>query len=321
VLIALVGGLVAEREGVGAILLPLAAVQSLAVVAALLIRERVETPAHSAPTSPHRGDTETPTQSVLRGHRDYTLWMFVAAMVLFHVANAPGGVYLGLFLKRDLDAPDRYLSYAFVVSMLAWMLAVRPVGWVSDRLGRRPLLIAGWATMALRLVLVALAVNPGQILAIQILDGLAQSFFAVVAAAWVTDRLADDRRVGEAQVLVGTSLVFGSAVGPILAGLVVEALGYRGMFGLLAGVGLAATIIVVFFIPETVKGKAACPVMHSRSSTETISPSCTAPRQTAGRSSSSLTRGTSYSVRGPNTSSTDPTRSGRGCGLRTPSKR
>ncbi len=172
-------------------------------------------------------------------------------MVLFQVANAPGGVYLGLFLRRDLVAPERYLSYAFVVSMVAWMLAVRAVGSWADRLGRQPLLIIGWATMALRLALVAIAVVPWQILAIQVLDGVAQAVFAVVAAAWVTDRLANDHRIGEAQVLVGTALVAGSALGPMLAGLIVETMGYRSMFGLLAGIGLMATVIVTRFIPET----------------------------------------------------------------------
>src|SRR6202035_1239019 len=73
--------------------------------------------------------------------KDAGLWAFVVAMVLYHAANAPGGVYLGLFLKRDLHAPDRMLAYAFVVSMVAWMIVVWPAGWLADRWGRKPLLI------------------------------------------------------------------------------------------------------------------------------------------------------------------------------------
>jgi MFS family permease len=179
------------------------------------------------------------------------LWTFVIAMVLFHVANAPGGVYLGLYLKRNLHAPERYLSYAFVVSMIAWMLAVRFVGRFSDRFGRKPFLILGWALMSLRLALIGVATSAEQILAIQVLDGLAQSLFAVAAAAWVTDRLADPRRVGEAQVLVGSSLVFGSAVGPLLSGLIVEHVGYVVLFELLAGIGAVALALIVAFVPET----------------------------------------------------------------------
>ena len=242
--VALVGGVIAERAGVDAILLPLAVVQALAVGAALLIH------GDRGPAASAQGGTE-PGATASKGLRDPVLWTFVAAMVLFHVCNAPGGVYLGLFLKRDLGATNRVLSYAFVISMIAWMLAVRPAGRLADRVGRKPLLVFGWGIMAARLALIAVARSPEQVLAIQVLDGLAQSLFVVAAAAWVTDRLADPRRMGEAQVLVGSSLVFGSAVGPLLSGLIVDSLGYRGLFGLLAGIGAAATALVVFCVPET----------------------------------------------------------------------
>ena len=77
--------------------------------------------------------------------------------------------------------------------------------------------------------------------------------FAVVAAAWVTDRLADPRRSGEAQVIVGSCLVFGSAIGPAAASFLVGPLGYRGLFLALAGVGAIATLVVLFFVPETLE--------------------------------------------------------------------
>lgn len=240
VLAALVGGMLAETHGVAWLLGPLAVVQGLAVVAALLIRE------------PNRAGSRAPIASSGGSHiKDPTLWVFIGAMVLFHVANAPPGAYLGLFLKQDLKAPAGHLSYAFVISMVACMAVVRPAGRMADRYGRRPLLIVGWAVMTSRLVLLTLADDGRQVLLIQLLDGLAQGLFTVTAAAWVTDRLADPRRAGEAQVLVGSSLVFGSAIGPALAGLVVEGLGYRGTFGVLAGVGVVATLVVALFVPET----------------------------------------------------------------------
>jgi MFS family permease len=143
------------------------------------------------------------------------------------------------------------VAYAFAVSMSVWMLVVRPVGRLADRWGRRPLLIFGWAVMATRLGLVALARSPWHVVLYQALDGLANGLFAVLAAAWVTDRLRDPRRSGEAQVLVGCALVFGSALGPALSGLLVEALGYRGLFAGLAAIGLLATVIVIALVPES----------------------------------------------------------------------
>ena len=236
VLMALGGGAVAERWGLDAILIAVAAFQFVAVVLALGIREpHVLTHGGDAPAS--------------RWWRDRTLWLFVATMVLFHVANAPGGVYLGLFLKGSLGAPDHVLSLAFVVSNVTWMLVVWPAGRVSDRIGRRPLLLAGWAAAASRLALVALSRTSTEVLSIQILDGLAQGLFAVAAAAWVTDWLGEPQRAATAQVIVGSSLVAGSALGPALAGCLIDVLGYRGMFAVLASVGGLATLIVAATVP------------------------------------------------------------------------
>ncbi len=243
ILVALLGSWMSEQYGVGAILMPLAFVQGLAVVAALLIHETGER------TPVKRDGRIEPADGWLP--KDAGLWAFVAAMILYHAANAPGGVYLGLFLRRDLQAPDRMLAYAFVVSMLAWMLVVWPAGWLADRYGRKPLLIAGWTIMAVRLGLVSVVQSPAMAVANQALDGLGNGLFAVLAAAWVTDRLADPRRAGEAQVIVGSCLVFGSAIGPAAAGFLVGPLGYRGLFALLAGVGALATAIVVVLVPET----------------------------------------------------------------------
>jgi MFS family permease len=246
VTMALAGMALSGPLGVRGLLVPLAVVQGLAVAAAFLIREDHGGP---QPAPEPSSDGKASTQS--KGLRDGTLWIFVVAMVLFHLCNAPGGVYLGLFMTQDLEAPKSLLPAAFVVSMIAWMLAVRPAGTLADRIGRRPLLIVAWAVMTTRLVLLAAAQATWQVLAIQVLDGLGQALFAVLAAAWVTDRLGDPRRAGEAQVLVGSALVFGSAVGPVLTGLVVDGLGYRGTFALLATIGAVATVIVVTLVPET----------------------------------------------------------------------
>ncbi|HEY7315433.1 MAG TPA: MFS transporter [Gemmataceae bacterium] len=172
-------------------------------------------------------------------------------MVLFHTAAAPGGVYLGLFAKQDLGASNRFLPYIFVIMMVAWMVVVRPAGWLADSIGRKPLLLLAWSAMTIRLGLIAVADSPQQLLLIQVLDGLAQGLFGVLAAAWVTDRSADSRRAGEAQVLVGSCLVFGSALGPLLAGSLVEYVGYRGLFDLLAATAGLATLIVLALVPET----------------------------------------------------------------------
>ena len=273
VLVALGGSYLAERSGVGSILLPLAIMQTTAVGFALLLHEDSASPKRRSEGEP----AAQPDKPGARTWNDPGLWAFAAAMILYHTANAPGGVYLGLFLKRELHAPERMLAYAFAVSMVAWMLVVWPAGWLADRWGRKPLLIVGWTIMAIRLGLVALVQTPALAVANQALDGLGNGLFAVLAAAWVTDRLADPRRSGEAQVIVGSCLVFGSAVGPAVAGFLVGPLGYRGLFGVLAGVGAVATAIVVFLVPETLAKGNQAPAAHSSGPMATTSDLATSP--------------------------------------------
>ena len=98
VLVALLGSWMSERYEVDAILVPLAIAQFLAVGAALLIHE---TPGQNQSTD--GGHSNTLVRSKTRGldsepasgwfPKDAGLWAFVVAMILFHAANAPGGVY------------------------------------------------------------------------------------------------------------------------------------------------------------------------------------------------------------------------------------
>ncbi len=244
ILVAILGMVISKRFGVASILGPIAVFQAMALGFAWLIHEDKT---HERPSAEVRKDDAPGAASL----RDPGLWAFVAAMVLYHAANAPGGVYLGLFLKRTLGAPEWMLGLAFVVSMVAWMLVVWPAGWLADRIGRKPLLIAGWTIMAIRLAIVGAAPGPWVIVANQALDGLSNGIFAVIAAAWVTDRLGDPRRSGEAQAIVGCSLVFGSALGPFASGFLVGPLGYRATFGVLAGVGVVGLAILAILVPET----------------------------------------------------------------------
>ena len=213
VAVALAGSLIAEHRGIGTILVPLTIVQATGFVAALLIHEDAKKPQY------RRHPRAEFAANRPRLAHDPSIAVFLIAIVLFHVANAPGGVYLGLFLNRDLHASPSTLAYAFVVSMAAWTLVVWPAGRFADRWGRKPLLVASWTIMAIRLGIVSVVQSPSFAVANQALDGLANGLFAVLAGAWVTDRLADPRRSGEAQVIVGSCLVLGSAIGPAAAAL------------------------------------------------------------------------------------------------------
>ena len=232
-LVALLGSWMSEQYGVGAILLPLAIVQGLAVAAALLIHEpddgRQADGAQATATA--AGDFADERQRArrlvperrgalgLRGgdgpvpRRECTRRRLPG--VVPEAGSARAGSDARLCLRREHGGLD--------ARRLAGGLAGRPLRpqaapdrGLDDHGGPAGPGVPG--------------PQPELAVANQALDGLGNGLFAVLAAAWVTDRLADPRRSGEAQVIVGSCLVFGSAIGPAVSSFLVGPLGYRGLF-------------------------------------------------------------------------------------------
>lgn len=189
----------------------------------------------------------TPTLSNLI--KDPILCTFITAMILFHFAGAPAGVYFGLFVSRELMLPESFIAFAFVVDMAAWLIVVLPTGWLADRYGWKPLLIMAWLLLAVRNGMLSVATEHWQLIVLKIFDGIANGMFAVLAASWVVKWLGDHNRSAEAHAIVGVSLVLGSALGTLASGLTVEWLGYRDLFAALAIAALIATVVVLR-VPE-----------------------------------------------------------------------
>jgi MFS family permease len=209
-----------------------------------------------APGATLQTTTSAAEKTKVRIGKDKVLWAFVVAMVLFHVANAPQGIYFGLYMVRDLGFTETFIASAILLDMFAWLLIVLPVGWLADRYGLRPLLFTCWVLLVFKTVIIATASDMWLIVFAKIIDGISNGMFAVLAALWMVARLGGRERAGEAHAIVGTSLVFGSALGPALVSFIVDDLGYPNLFLLLGAIAFVATLIL-FAVPEATNRKAA----------------------------------------------------------------
>jgi MFS family permease len=129
-------------------------------------------------------------------------------------------------------------------------LALRPyAGRLSDRRGRRPLLIGGGALFSLVLLGHLLAADLPTLIVLRLLLGIAEAFYFVAAFAALAD-LAPPGRTGEALSYNSLALYLGLALGPLLGevllGLGGFPLAWIGGFAL----GIAATALAVW-LPET----------------------------------------------------------------------
>jgi len=120
-----------------------------------------------------------------------------------------------------------------------------PAGWLSDTIGRRPVLGAIFGSGLLAAVLGLIAHGPvATLVAVALSGGCVFPIYAI-AAATVNDGVSQQTRVAAASGLV---LLFGigSIFGPLLCGWVMAAAGPGGFYGLLAATmaaGIAVTAL------------------------------------------------------------------------------
>jgi MFS family permease len=117
---------------------------------------------------------------------------------------------------------------------LATTMAAKPIGGrLSDRLGRKPLILIGLLLCAAILPLIVLTERFALLFVLSALFGLGVAFVTPSTTALVAD-LAKAGRIGSAMGVFGTIWDFGEASGPILAGFLIASVGYSPAFALIA---------------------------------------------------------------------------------------
>ncbi len=162
---------------------------------------------------------------------------------------------LGLFMVLPLlalyaadfpDASPSLIGLALGVYGLAQAVLQIPYGWLSDKIGRKPVIIAGLLLFALGSAVAAMAETVHGIVIGRTLQGAGA--IASTLMALVADLTRDEQRT-KAMALVGASIGFSFALALILGPVVASWGGLAGVFwfsALLAGVGIA---IVVYIVP------------------------------------------------------------------------
>jgi MFS transporter, DHA1 family, multidrug resistance protein len=135
------------------------------------------------------------------------------------------------------------------------LVMVTLAGSVSDRVGRKKVIVPGLATAALVLPLYAVGAHPAWFVAVTLVTGIAMGFSGPTPAAY----MADVAPAGARGPAVGIYRTFGDLagiVGPILLGWLVDGAGYRTAVFVLAGVMFGAVLIFATVARETVRPRA-----------------------------------------------------------------
>ena len=169
--------------------------------------------------------------------------------------------YIAQFMRNPilpLYAEDRGVSVAetgLVSSafMIAASVPAIPLGLVSDRLGRRRLILLGLILTTVSSFLFPLVENLGLLLAVNALAGLGSAAYSPSMTAFVGD-ISTGRRVGRNLGIYTTAMQVAMSLGPAIGGAIGDFTSYETTFmasGVMASIGV---IIAVLTIPESEPG-------------------------------------------------------------------
>jgi MFS family permease len=172
----------------------------------------------------HHGPEQPPRVRRRALWQDSRLLVFAVCLFLFQLANASVLPLAGEDLVHESHRGSSLIISALIIVPQIIVAVMAP--WVAQQAqswGRRPLLLIG----------------------------ISATVLGVLTALVIADITAGTGRFNLAQGIVGTASGIGASISTTLSGLVTEILGSSAGFLCIAAIALLATMVVLFFMPET----------------------------------------------------------------------
>jgi EmrB/QacA subfamily drug resistance transporter len=154
-------------------------------------------------------------------------------------------------IQRDLHASVSGLQWIVDAYTLVLASFLMLSGSTADRVGRRRTFQVGLALFTLGSLLCSLAPGLGWLVAFRMLQAVGGSMMNPVAVSIITNTFLDPAERAKAIGIWGAVVGVSMALGPVVGGLLVESVGWRGIFWVNIPVGLAAIVLTALFVPES----------------------------------------------------------------------
>jgi DHA1 family bicyclomycin/chloramphenicol resistance-like MFS transporter len=135
----------------------------------------------------------------------------------------------------------------FALGQLLW-------GPLSDRTGRKPAMLVGFALYEVATIGCALAPDIETLLGLRVVQGLGAGAGAVLARAVIRDLFAG-ARMARILSLVMAAFITAPIVAPTIGAVILSFAGWRWIFGFLAVYGAVVALVAILFLEESLKVK------------------------------------------------------------------
>src|SRR5947208_1818868 len=147
---------------------------------------------------------------------------------------------------RGISVAQMTVSF-YMVGIACSQIVMGPL---SDRFGRRPVLLAGLSLMVAASVACIFAESLPQLIAARFLQALGGATGMVVSRAIIRDLYSRDR-ISSMISLVIAVMMIAQMLSPLTGGLLETAFGWRSIFYVITAASLVIAVAIAFVLPET----------------------------------------------------------------------
>lgn len=175
--------------------------------------------------------------------------------ILLAAAVALGPLATDMYLPalpqigRDFGAGTEQVQLTLSLYMAGFALAQLVCGPLSDRFGRKPVMIGGFVLFAIASVGCALASNIETLVLCRILQALGGSAGPVLGRACIRD-IYSPRDAARILAILASIMALAPAIAPTLGGFLVSSFSWHSIFMVLTGYSLIMAVVVAIGIPE-----------------------------------------------------------------------
>ena len=153
-------------------------------------------------------------------------------------------------ISQALNTSSNFSKNLITLYLLGYMLGNFIVGFLSDALGRRKLMLLGLFVFTLVSLLPAVYGKPSVLLASRLLQGFALASFAVVSRAALSDILSTDQLIRVAS-LISIAWGIGPIIGPVIGGYLQFYYNWQACFYFFALLSFIGFLFMIIIVPET----------------------------------------------------------------------
>src|SRR6516165_1458230 len=154
-------------------------------------------------------------------------------------------------LVRDLHASNSQLQWVVDAFNLLFAASVLAMGSLSDRFGRKGMLLAGLSVFGAASLAGGLTGTPGELIAARAVMGLGAAMVFPTTLSLLTNVFTDRRERALAIGLWGAVTGVAIALGPIVGGWLLQAFDWRSIFFAMTPVAATAGILVLGNVPTS----------------------------------------------------------------------